>query len=172
MTFLLFKSAVVYNIFSPPQGQNNYKLELALSFFLDHDDGDESNHQAEFTGGNVTLVTTKDVWDQKLAEAKREHKIVVANFSAGWCGPCRMISPYYIELSVNHPALMFLTVDVDELSELSTQWDIKATPTFFFLRDGEQMDRLVGANKPELLRKIKAIVESETSTTPAPRPDM
>lgn len=41
-----------------------------------HDDGDESDHHAEFAGGNVTLVTTKEAWDQKLLEAKREHKLV------------------------------------------------------------------------------------------------
>ncbi|KAL8159039.1 hypothetical protein V2J09_000576 [Rumex salicifolius] len=51
---------------------------------------------------------------------------------------------------------MFLTIDVDELTELSTSWDIKATPTFFFLRDGQQIDKLVGANKPELQKKIIA----------------
>lgn len=106
-----------------------------------------------------------------------------------------MIAPYYIELSEKHPSLMFLSVDVDELTvsytppslfysffdliknnyvafcieivngmlmqDFSTQWDIKATPTFFFLRNGEQFDKLVGANKPELLKKINAIVDSE-----------
>lgn len=41
---------------------------------------------------------------------------VVANFSASWCGPCRMIAPLYCELSEKHPSLMFLTVDVDELT--------------------------------------------------------
>ena len=48
------------------------------------------------------------------------------------------------------------------IQEFSTQWDIKATPTFFFLKDGEQFDKLVGANKPELLKKINGIVDSES----------
>ncbi|KVI11377.1 Thioredoxin [Cynara cardunculus var. scolymus] len=138
------------------------RWSISQGDFLAQNDGDESDHHAEFAGGNVTLVTTKDAWDQKLSEAKREHKVVIANFSASWCGPCRMITPYYIELSEKHPSLMFLTVDVDELTEFSTQWDIKATPTFFFLRDGDQFDRLVGANKPELLKKINGIVDSES----------
>ncbi|KAI7731028.1 hypothetical protein M8C21_029537, partial [Ambrosia artemisiifolia] len=142
-------------------------IRMGICFSKHHDDDDdESNHQAEFAGGNVTLVTTKDAWDQKLSEAKREHKIVIANFSAGWCGPCRMIAPYYIELSLNYPSLLFLSVDVDELPEFSTQWDIKATPTFIFLRDGEQIDRLVGANKPELLKKISGIVNSQSPRRP------
>nr|GLL24407.1 thioredoxin H9-like isoform X2 [Ipomoea trifida] len=73
-----------------------------------------------------------------------------------------MIAPLYCELSEKHPSLMFLTVDVDELTEFSTSWDIKATPTFFFLKDGQQVDKLVGANKPELQKKITAIVDTET----------
>ncbi|KAJ0689761.1 putative monodehydroascorbate reductase (NADH) [Helianthus annuus] len=56
---------------------------------------------------------------------------------------------------------MFLTIDVDELTELSTQWDVKATPTFFFLRDGQQIDKIVGANKAELQEKLSTIVDSQ-----------
>lgn len=45
---------------------------------------------------------------------------VVANFSASWCGPCRMIAPLYAELSEKYPSLIFLTVDVDELMVITT----------------------------------------------------
>ncbi|PSS32765.1 Thioredoxin H-type like [Actinidia chinensis var. chinensis] len=123
-------------------------------------DGDDSDHNVEFAGGNVHLITTKESWDEKLSEAKRDGKIVIANFSASWCGPCRVIAPLYCELSEKYPSLMFLTVDVDELTDFSTSWDIKATPTFFFLRGGQQVDKLVGANKPELQKKITAMVDS------------
>ncbi|GAV91331.1 Thioredoxin domain-containing protein [Cephalotus follicularis] len=123
-------------------------------------DGDDSDEHVEFAKGNVHLVTTKEIWDQKLSEASKDGKIVIANFSATWCGPCRIIAPFYCELSEKHPSIMFLVVDVDELTEFSTSWDIKATPTFFFLKDGQQVDKLVGANKPELQKKITAILDS------------
>ncbi|KAI3447860.1 hypothetical protein Pfo_004525 [Paulownia fortunei] len=126
-------------------------------------DGDDSDHNVEFAGGNVHLITTKESWEQKIAEAKRDGKIVIANFSATWCGPCKMIAPFYVELSEKHPSMLFLTIDVDELTEFSTSWDIKATPTFFFLKDGEQLDKLVGANKPELQKKMTAMLDSEAS---------
>ncbi|KAL3358694.1 hypothetical protein AABB24_015683 [Solanum stoloniferum] len=133
-------------------------------------DGDDSTHNVEFAGGNVSLITTKESWDQKLAEAKKEGKIVIANFSASWCGPCRMISPFYCELSEKYLSLMFLTVDVDELTEFSSSWDIKATPTFFFLKDGEQIDKLVGANKPELQKKITTVADTHVACEPQPQP--
>ncbi|KAK4396004.1 Thioredoxin H9 [Sesamum angolense] len=123
--------------------------------------GDDSDHNVEFAGGNVHVITTIESWEQKIAEANRDGKIVIANFSATWCGPCKMIAPYYVELSEKHPSIMFLTVDVDELTDFSTSWDIKATPTFFFLKDGQQFDKLVGANKPELQKKMIAILDSE-----------
>ncbi|KAI6673339.1 hypothetical protein NL676_001245 [Syzygium grande] len=123
------------------------------------DEGD-SDHHVEFAGGNVHLITTKESWDQKLSEANKDGKIVLANFSATWCGPCKLMAPFYSELSEKHTSIMFLVVDVDELTEMSTSWDIKATPTFFFLRGGQQIDKLVGANKPELQKKITAILDS------------
>ncbi|GAB2235996.1 hypothetical protein Drorol1_Dr00026443 [Drosera rotundifolia] len=121
---------------------------------------EESNSGFQFVGGNVNFITTKESWEEKLSQASREGKIVIANFSASWCRPCRTVAPLYSEVSEKYPSLMFLTIDVDEVSELSTSWDIKATPTFFFLRDGQEIDKLVGANKAELERKITILGDS------------
>ncbi|KAL6607768.1 hypothetical protein ACP70R_040831 [Stipagrostis hirtigluma subsp. patula] len=131
----------------------------------------------DFKGGNVHIITTKEGWDQKIEEANRDGKIVseltiwlsdqryevVANFSATWCGPCRVIAPIYAEMSKTYPQLMFLTIDVDDLMDFSSSWDIRATPTFFFLKNGQQVDKLVGANKPELEKKVHALANG-TST--------
>ena len=113
----------------------------------------------DFKGGNVHVITTKEDWDQKIAEANKDGKIVVANFSASWCGPCRVIAPVYAEMSKTYPQLMFLTIDVDDLMDFSSTWDIRATPTFFFLKNGQQIDKLVGANKPELEKKVQALAD-------------
>ena len=99
-------------------------------------------------------------FDEAIAAAKQENKLVFIDFYTDWCGPCKMIAPFYVELSEKYPSLMFIVIDVEELTEFSTSWDIKATPTFFFLRDGQQIDKLVGANKPELQKKITAIIDS------------
>nr|CAD1839901.1 unnamed protein product [Ananas comosus var. bracteatus] len=116
--------------------------------------GDDSDDKIDFKGGNVHVITSKENWDEKISEANRDGKIVVANFSASWCGPCRVITPAYVELSEKYPSLMFLIIDVDELMDFSSSWDIRATPTFFFLKDGKQLAKLVGANRPELEKKI------------------
>ncbi|XP_042476534.1 thioredoxin H4-1-like isoform X2 [Macadamia integrifolia] len=125
--------------------------------FKDENDADPT---VNFASGNIHLITTKEKWDEKISEANNDSKFVVVNFSASWCGPCRLIAPFYSELSEKYPSLMFLTVDVDELTEFSSSWDIRATPTFFVLKDGQQVDKLVGANKPELLKKIIDIADT------------
>uniref|UniRef100_A0A1D1XK65 Thioredoxin H4-1 n=1 Tax=Anthurium amnicola TaxID=1678845 RepID=A0A1D1XK65_9ARAE len=118
------------------------------------------DEKIDFNSGNVHVIATKESWDEKILEANKDGKIVVANFSASWCGPCRMIAPLYGELSEKFPSLTFLTIDVDELTDFSSSWDIRATPTFFFLKDGQQVDKLVGANKPELQKKVATLADS------------
>ncbi|URE05692.1 Thioredoxin [Musa troglodytarum] len=132
-----------------------------LSFhFLQKGAGSDREEEIDFRGGNVHVITSKESWDQKILEANKDGKIVVANFSASWCGPCRVIEPLYKELSQKYPSLMFLTIDVDELMEFSSSWDIRATPTFLFLKDGQQLDKLIGANRPELEKMIIVFADS------------
>jgi thioredoxin 1 len=50
--------------------------------------------------------------------------------------------------------------------EFSSSWDIRATPTFFFLKNGQQVDKLVGANKPELEKKVAAAASSSGGVAP------
>nr|AAN63618.1 thioredoxin h-like protein [Oryza sativa] len=113
----------------------------------------------DFKGGNVHVITSKEDWDRKIEEANKDGKIVVANFSASWCGPCRVIAPIYAEMSKTYPQLMFLTIDVDDLMDFSSSWDIRAKPTFFFIKNEKQVDKLVGANKPELEKKVQALAD-------------
>ncbi|KAJ4844162.1 hypothetical protein Tsubulata_022644 [Turnera subulata] len=86
---------------------------------------------------------------------------IIINFSASWSTPCRSLAKDYFDLADKYSSIIFLTVDVDvdELPELSTSWEIKATPTFFFLKEGGQVDKLVGADKAELQKKTAAIFE-------------
>ena len=51
--------------------------------------------------------------------------------------------------------------------EFSSSWDIRATPTFFFLKNGQQVDKLVGANKPELEKKVAAVAGASSQADAA-----
>ena len=56
-----------------------------------------------------------------------------------------------------------ILLETIHLQDFSSSWDIRATPTFFFLKNGQQIDKLVGANKPELERKVLAAAGASSS---------
>jgi len=79
---------------------------------------------------------------------------VVIDFTASWCGPCRIMAPIFADLAKKHPNAVFLKVDVDELKAITEQFSVEAMPTFLFMKEGDVKDRVVGAMKGELVQKI------------------
>ncbi|KAL9716660.1 hypothetical protein Ac2012v2_001112 [Leucoagaricus gongylophorus] len=75
---------------------------------------------------------------------------VVIDFWADWCGPCRMISPFFEELSDNTEGVKFCKVDVDAQLEIAQECGIQAMPTFMLFKDGEKRSEFRGALKPKL----------------------
>jgi len=79
---------------------------------------------------------------------------VVIDFTASWCGPCRIMAPIFADLAKKHPNAVFLKVDVDELKAITEQFSVEAMPTFLFMKEGDVKDRVVGAMKDELVQKL------------------
>jgi thioredoxin 1 len=71
--------------------------------------------------------------------------IVLVDFSAEWCPPCRMLDPVVDRLAAETPDLTLLRVDIDASPELARQYDVMSFPTLIFFVDGEPRRRLVGA---------------------------
>uniref|UniRef100_U5EV95 Putative thioredoxin-like protein n=1 Tax=Corethrella appendiculata TaxID=1370023 RepID=U5EV95_9DIPT len=82
-------------------------------------------------------------------------KLVVVDFTATWCGPCRNIAPLFEQLPSKYPKAVFLKVDVDKCAETASSQGVSAMPTFIFYRNRTKIDRLQGADINGLEAKIR-----------------
>ncbi|XP_075520903.1 thioredoxin H-type 1-like [Primulina tabacum] len=104
--------------------------------------------------GQVFGCHTVDEWKDHFQKGVESKKLVVIDFTAASCGPCRFISPYFAEIAKQITNVIFLKVDVDELEAVTQEFKVEAMPTFLFLKDGQEVDRVVGARKDDLVAKI------------------
>src|SRR3954452_15677371 len=111
--------------------QQTYKLNIMAQAFTD------SNFQTE--------VLSSD-------------KLTVVDFWAEWCGPCRAIGPVIDELSKEYAGKVNVgKVNVDENPQVSMNYGITSIPAILFIKDGQVVDRLVGAQpKSNFVKKIEA----------------
>jgi thioredoxin 1 len=84
--------------------------------------------------------------------------LVVIDFWAEWCGPCKMIGPIVEELAEEYDGKAKIgKVNVDENSDVSMKYGIRSIPTILFLKNGEIVDKQVGLTSKEGLKaKIEA----------------
>lgn len=72
--------------------------------------------------------------------------IVLVDFTAAWCGPCRVMKPLLGALSTEYAGrVQFTEVDVDEDPALAQRFDVRSMPTFVVLRDGREVGRFIGS---------------------------
>ena len=80
------------------------------------------------------------------AEVLKSEVPVIVDFGATWCGPCRMIAPYMDQLSDEYAGkAKVVKVDVDESAGLAAKYGIRNVPTVLFFKNGEVVDKSVGA---------------------------
>ncbi|XP_062106703.1 thioredoxin H2-like [Humulus lupulus] len=94
-------------------------------------------------------------WQLHFNEAKESNKLIVIDFSATWCGPCKMMEPIFNALSTKFATADFVKIDVDELSEVAQEFGVQAMPTFVLVKKGKEVDRVIGAKKDELEKKVQ-----------------
>ncbi|XP_019875278.1 thioredoxin-2 [Aethina tumida] len=100
----------------------------------------------------VTHVANQADLEQKLKDAGGN--LVVIDFFATWCGPCKMISPKLEELAQEYSDVVFLKVDVDENEEIAMEYNISSMPTFVFIKNGATVLTFSGANYDKLKAAI------------------
>ncbi|MBB6631816.1 thioredoxin [Clostridium algidicarnis] len=99
----------------------------------------------------------KEVLDSNFKEeVQNQSGVVVVDFWASWCGPCKMLSPVIEELSNEVTTAKFAKVNVDENPQSSQNFNIASIPTLLVFKDGKVVDTMVGFRpKAELEQLVK-----------------
>ncbi|KAK4015976.1 thioredoxin-2 [Daphnia magna] len=101
----------------------------------------------------VYQVASKDDFSEQLKNAGG--KLVVVDFYATWCGPCKMIAPKIEAMSKELTDVVFLKVDVDECEDVASDYNISCMPTFLYLKNGVKVAEFSGANETQLRALIQ-----------------
>jgi len=105
----------------------------------------------------ATVALTKETFDETVAG----NEIVLVDFWAAWCGPCRMFAPVYEAASEEHPGIVFAKVDTEAEPELAGSFNIMSIPTLMAFRDQillySQPGALPAPSLAELINKINEL---------------
>ena len=102
----------------------------------------------------------KEITDANFQELLAEGKPLVVDFWAPWCGPCKMISPIFDELAEEYEGRIIAgKVNVDDNDETCAAYGIMNIPTILYFKNGEMVNRSVGAmRKPDLQKLFEELL--------------
>lgn len=105
-------------------------------------------------GGILTAVTTREITLENLPAVVAENDIVLLDFWAAWCAPCRMFAPVFEAASRQHPDVVFGKVDTEAQQQLAGVFGITSIPTLVAFRGGTVVFAQPGALRARALGQL------------------
>ncbi len=101
-------------------------------------------------------MTVKNVNKNNFDEVLKSEKVVLLDFYADWCMPCKMIAPFVKEIAEENPQYFVGKVNVTDETELAREFGVSSIPMLVAMKDGEVVDRIVGAYpKASILKMLE-----------------
>ena len=109
------------------------------------------------TAHNKPIVLT----DYNFTESLKNYSVLIVDFWASWCGPCKMVSPVIDQLSAELAGkAVFGKINVDDNPRVSSAFGIQSIPTIIIFKNAQAIDRIIGAmTKTQLISKISPHIE-------------
>jgi thioredoxin len=105
-------------------------------------------------------MSTVQLGAENFEQTVTENQIVLVDFWASWCGPCRQFAPVFQEAATDHPDLVFGKVDTEAEQALTASAHITSIPTLMAFKDGSLVFAQPGALSPAALEQVIADVEA------------
>jgi thioredoxin 1 len=115
---------------------------------------------------NLEHTAARPLTDETFAaEIEQSRGIALVDFGADWCPPCRMMAPVIERIASEYAGRATVgTLDVDANPRVQARYDVRSLPTFLLFRDGEVVDRIVGAvPKSRLTERLDALLREGRS---------
>jgi thioredoxin 1 len=107
------------------------------------------------------MKTTVDVTAASFKDVAEKDGIVLVDWWAPWCGPCRVFGPTFEKVAAKHPDVTFAKVNTEEEQQLAGAFDIRSIPTLMVLRDKvllySEAGALPEAALEDLIRQVRAL---------------
>jgi thioredoxin reductase (NADPH) len=119
-------------------------------------------------------MATRNITAESFSETINDSEIVLVDFWASWCGPCRQFAPTFEASSEKHPDIVHAKVDTEAEQQLAVAADIRSIPTLMAFKKGKLLFNQPGALPPAMLEDLITQVEAfdvDAATAAQPNSD-
>jgi len=103
------------------------------------------------------LILNESNFDESIAKG-----VSLVDFYADWCMPCRSLAPILEDLKLKMPSVNFFKLNIEDSQDLAGKYDVSSIPLMVIMRDGKEVNRIVGLMKSEdIEKKINEVLKVE-----------